>query len=100
VNLFGELNDNKPKLLWSNMIYDIKNMSYGKVLPEERTKEIEKLMRRWIYIGTAALFLLIMSIILFYNTMSGEELAIMSIQFIIIVISIIGYVLLKQQRAV
>mgnify|MGYP003394104350 CR=1 FL=1 len=65
---------------------------------DERTKEIEKLMRRWLYIGAGALFFFIITIILFYYDRNWIQLVLILAQLTLIYISIKGYVDLKKAK--
>lgn len=65
---------------------------------EERTKEIEKLMKRWTYIGIGALFFLVITIILFYYERNWIQLVLILIQLTIIYVSITNYVDLRRRN--
>lgn len=65
---------------------------------EEETKELKKLMRRWLYIGTGALYLSVITTILFYYERNWVQLLLISIQLIIIVTAIRYYTMLKKKE--
>lgn len=65
---------------------------------EEITNEIDRLMKRWIYIGTAATILLMISIILFYYEKRLLQFVLILAQLTIIYISITGYIFLKKEK--
>lgn len=64
----------------------------------ERTKEIEKLMRRWLYIGAGVLFFLVITIILFYYDRSWIQIVLILVQLTLIYIAIKSYVTLKKEK--
>lgn len=64
----------------------------------ERIKEFDILMKRWVYIGTGGLFLLIITIILYYYWRNWVQLVLILAQLILIYISIKGYIDLKKEK--
>lgn len=64
----------------------------------ERTKEIEKLMKRWTYIGIGALFFLVITIILFYYDRNWIQLVLILAQLTLIYVSIKGYIDLRKEK--
>lgn len=65
---------------------------------DERTEKFEKLMKGWIYIGIAAIFLLVITIIMYYREKSWIQLVSILAQLAIVIVAIKYYMKLKKEK--